>query len=271
MTRRASSTFSGRHRRIFGLEATAGRPEHRQPEGLALGRGRACATPTPPRRSAGSITKRASPRASPPAPTRRRDISIPSSTAGWMSARRCRGPTARPGCTRRRGWPAASIRARWRPIISARSATITSMTARRNGTAKIESFPGFEIDEIAARRFAKVTGEINLPPIRFAEVGTPAFYLSHIRPAVFTGAMATQAPDGQVAPLSRPRRPARPQLHRRAAAADGAVGRRRGRLGRRRLSQDRIARFAEDHVVSARDGSVRASSPGRSRWCRCWC
>ena len=60
---------------------------------------------------------------------------------------------------------------------------------------EMESFPGFEIDEIAARRFAKATGEINLPPIRFAEVGTPAFYLSHIRPAIFAGAMATEAPD----------------------------------------------------------------------------
>jgi hypothetical protein len=56
---------------------------------------------------------------------------------------------------------------------------------------EMESFPGFEIDEIAARRFARATGEINLPPIRFAEVGTPAFYLSYIRPAVFAGAMAT--------------------------------------------------------------------------------
>ncbi|HEX6072161.1 MAG TPA: hypothetical protein VFY95_04055 [Sphingomicrobium sp.] len=59
-----------------------------------------------------------------------------------------------------------------------------------------ESFPGFEIDEIAARRFAKLTGEINLPPIRFAEVGTPLFYLSYMRPAVFAGGMATEAPDG---------------------------------------------------------------------------
>ena len=41
---------------------------------------------------------------------------------------------------------------------------------------EMESFPGFEIDEIAARRFAKLTGEVNLPPIRFAEIGTPAFY-----------------------------------------------------------------------------------------------
>ena len=61
---------------------------------------------------------------------------------------------------------------------------------------EMESFPGFDIDEIAARKFARVTGEINLPPVRFAEVGTAAFYLSHIRPAVFGGIMATQAPDG---------------------------------------------------------------------------
>jgi hypothetical protein len=60
----------------------------------------------------------------------------------------------------------------------------------------MESFPGFEIDEIAARKFARVTGEVNLPPIRFAEVGTPAFYLSYIRPAIFAGGMATQEPQG---------------------------------------------------------------------------
>jgi hypothetical protein len=60
---------------------------------------------------------------------------------------------------------------------------------------EMESLPGFEIDEIAARRFARVTGEINLPPIRFAEVGTPAFYLSYIRPAVFAGMMATNNAD----------------------------------------------------------------------------
>ncbi|MEO6359566.1 MAG: hypothetical protein ABIO43_03200 [Sphingomicrobium sp.] len=61
---------------------------------------------------------------------------------------------------------------------------------------EVESFPGFGIDEIAARRFAKTTGEINFPPIRFAEVGTPLFYLSYVRPAAFAGAMATRSPDG---------------------------------------------------------------------------
>jgi hypothetical protein len=61
---------------------------------------------------------------------------------------------------------------------------------------EMESFPGFEIDEIAARRCARVTGEINLPPVRFAEVGTPAFFLSYIRPAIFAGGMGAKALDG---------------------------------------------------------------------------
>ena len=61
---------------------------------------------------------------------------------------------------------------------------------------EMESMPGFDIDEIAARKFGKLTGEINLPPVRFAEVGVPAFYLSYVRPAAFAGIMATEAPDG---------------------------------------------------------------------------
>ena len=61
---------------------------------------------------------------------------------------------------------------------------------------EMESFPGFEIDEITARRFGKLTAEINLPPVRFEEVGTAAFFLTHVRPAVFAGAMITQDPEG---------------------------------------------------------------------------
>ena len=41
-----------------------------------------------------------------------------------------------------------------------------------------------------------MTGEINLPPVRFAELGTPSIYLAYIRPAAFAGAMATRSPDG---------------------------------------------------------------------------
>ena len=68
-----------------------------------------------------------------------------------------------------------------------------SITARET-VPRDGKLPGFEIDEITARRFAKLTGEFNLPPVRFAEVGTPAFYLSYVRPAVFAGAMATRIP-----------------------------------------------------------------------------
>jgi hypothetical protein len=52
-----------------------------------------------------------------------------------------------------------------------------------------DSFPGFEIDEIVATDFAKSVAEWNLPPIRFREVGKPSFFLSHIRPALFFGAL----------------------------------------------------------------------------------
>lgn len=48
-----------------------------------------------------------------------------------------------------------------------------------------DSLPGFEIDEVVATDYLKSVAELNLPPIRFREVGTPSFYLSHIRPAVF--------------------------------------------------------------------------------------
>ena len=62
---------------------------------------------------------------------------------------------------------------------------------------ELESFPGFEIDQIDARRFAKLIGEVNLPPIRFAEVGTPSIYLSYARPALFAGAMLTHNAAGE--------------------------------------------------------------------------
>ncbi len=60
---------------------------------------------------------------------------------------------------------------------------------------EMESFPGFEIDQIAARKFAKFTGELNLPPVRFEEVGTAAFFLSYARPALFGGTMLFSSPE----------------------------------------------------------------------------
>jgi hypothetical protein len=55
----------------------------------------------------------------------------------------------------------------------------------------------FEIDQIDARRFGKLIGEVNLPPVRFAEVGTPSIYLSYLRPAVFAGGMLTHNAEGE--------------------------------------------------------------------------
>ncbi|MFI4933651.1 MAG: YncE family protein [Caulobacterales bacterium] len=53
-----------------------------------------------------------------------------------------------------------------------------------------DSFPGFAIDGIAARSFAKSLVELNLPPLRFSNIGTPSLFLSSARPAVFAGVMA---------------------------------------------------------------------------------
>ncbi|MFL6724226.1 MAG: hypothetical protein ACJ8FC_11600 [Sphingomicrobium sp.] len=59
---------------------------------------------------------------------------------------------------------------------------------------ELEAFPGFEIDQIEARKFGKLTSEVNFPPLRFEEVGTAAFFLSYARPAVFGGAMMFRSP-----------------------------------------------------------------------------
>ncbi|MCY7338404.1 MAG: hypothetical protein LH465_00355 [Sphingomonas bacterium] len=62
---------------------------------------------------------------------------------------------------------------------------------------EMESLPGFAIDQVSARRFARVTGEVNLPPVRFAELGSPVFYLSYARPALFGGTMIAHSAEGR--------------------------------------------------------------------------
>jgi len=57
------------------------------------------------------------------------------------------------------------------------------------------SFPGFEIDELSGQDFFKSVVELNLPPIRFEEVGTPSFYLQDLRTALFAGALVTDIGD----------------------------------------------------------------------------
>ena len=59
-----------------------------------------------------------------------------------------------------------------------------------------EGFPGFEIDALAGRSFGKSILELNLPPLRFEEVGSPGFFLSHARPALFVGALTASPADG---------------------------------------------------------------------------
>lgn len=50
-----------------------------------------------------------------------------------------------------------------------------------------DSLPGFEINEIDARSFARAIAEINLPPVRFEDIGVPSFFLSSVRTAAFAG------------------------------------------------------------------------------------
>lgn len=52
-----------------------------------------------------------------------------------------------------------------------------------------DTMPGFEIDEVPARNFAKSVVEWNLPPLRFESVGAPSLYVANARTAIFAGAL----------------------------------------------------------------------------------
>lgn len=53
------------------------------------------------------------------------------------------------------------------------------------------AFPGVELNALAGRSFVRSMAELNLPPVRFDRLGTPGFYASHIRPALFAGVAVT--------------------------------------------------------------------------------
>jgi hypothetical protein len=57
------------------------------------------------------------------------------------------------------------------------------------------SLPGFDIDDLNGRTFAKSLLEWNLPPVRFRRVGTKDHYLSWARPAIFAAALITNPED----------------------------------------------------------------------------
>ncbi len=57
------------------------------------------------------------------------------------------------------------------------------------------SFPGFDIDQLSGQDFFKSVLEWNLPPWRFESVGTPGFFLSYLRTALFSGVLLTDLGD----------------------------------------------------------------------------
>ena len=58
-----------------------------------------------------------------------------------------------------------------------------------------QAFPGLEINEVGGTNYARAMAEWNLPPLRFRGAGTPSFYLTWLRPALFTSVLVTNADD----------------------------------------------------------------------------
>lgn len=63
---------------------------------------------------------------------------------------------------------------------------------------KFYAMPGFELNRVPGRNFHRATLEWNLPPVRFERVGTPGFYLTWARPAVFVSALTTNLDDSTI-------------------------------------------------------------------------
>jgi hypothetical protein len=53
------------------------------------------------------------------------------------------------------------------------------------------SFPGAELSSIAGHNFARTMLDWSLPPVRFSRLGTPGFYASWLRPALFVSGVVT--------------------------------------------------------------------------------
>lgn len=53
------------------------------------------------------------------------------------------------------------------------------------------TMPGFQINEIGGQRFAKSVLELNLPPVLFKRAGTPGFFGTWARSALFASALVT--------------------------------------------------------------------------------
>ena len=107
-----------------------------------------------------------------------------------------------------------------------------------------DSLAGAEINEIGGRNFVKSAVEWNLPPWRFARLGTPGFYATWLRPAIFVTGLATNLDDAT------------------CAAPSATSGRRptsASRRCRRSTSRSRLAAPWPSRTATSRDGSS---------WCR---
>jgi hypothetical protein len=60
------------------------------------------------------------------------------------------------------------------------------------------SFPGVGLNDIGGKNYGKTLLEWDLPPLRFRRAGTPGFYLSWARPAVFSSGLITNLDDASV-------------------------------------------------------------------------
>jgi hypothetical protein len=60
------------------------------------------------------------------------------------------------------------------------------------------AMPGFELNTVPGRNFYRAMLEWNLPPARFTRVGTPGFYMSWARPALFVSALSTNLDDSTI-------------------------------------------------------------------------
>jgi hypothetical protein len=55
------------------------------------------------------------------------------------------------------------------------------------------AMPGFELNSISGRRFARAMAEVNVPPLVFERMGLPGFHLAWLRSAAFVSTLWTEA------------------------------------------------------------------------------
>jgi hypothetical protein len=60
------------------------------------------------------------------------------------------------------------------------------------------TFPGFGIDEISGRSFVRELVEVNLPPLLFANVGTPSAHATWLRSSLFAAALWTDPEESRL-------------------------------------------------------------------------